>query len=692
MDEKAFRKEVQNLKRFSTRDYLHLIKLLGTYEWRHQYYLVFPWADGNLLDFWENHPEPLAPRRDINTALWFSKQCLGLVEGMKMIHTWDTPDVDGQHNMFSFPTHQIHGLHGDLKPENILWFRQYEENGEKSSSSMGHFKISDFGLSHFHGTKSVADIDAKDMGFSPTYRAPERDVKGKVAQSYDVWSLACVLLESVSWYVGGYKEVKTFSDRRVKEDMQFDGGYKQDRFFNFMRASQGVTDETQGRAQICAVEKVSVNQVSITLLSPFFDVLLTQLSQEFEKLYDDHYCSDYLVDFLELIQTNLLRLGPEKRRNCTEIAESLKGFHAKLQKDTKYGTKKMKSPPSRSPTLDSLLMEGKVSPEFEKQIRKSLPRRSTSFDKEVANSSTSIPAVLSSSPSSSHINLVPNTRRNSRPSSPERKANFRLSKELSTVEEGSQSHEELDKHQQSNAGVDALASEGTEQAEKARTLLIQNLSGLNIENGETSHFGPIDEQERHPSATRITQKTPCPVPENTCSEVMSTDCGLDSGFQGHKASEKDSTADRQYKSTAEKQTESDDSRASEPAMNATMLHNADGVSQPSHPTGQTEGEQQDSSKSVPRVVGRDEHLKIPQVEGEERTSSDSTTVFQDTPAVEKEDAHDRRTRDPSQTDSHGGEKMANHTDTTESVMEEERERGRWFKSILKKIPCFNQAA
>lgn len=266
MDETAFRKEVQNLKRFSTRDYLYLIKLLGTYEWRHQYYLVFPWADGNLLDFWEKHPEPLAPKRDINTALWFSEQCLGLVEGMKMIHTWDTPNIDGQDNMFSFPTHQIHGLHGDLKPENILWFRQYGENVEKSSSSMGHFKISDFGLSHFHGTKSVGDIDARDTGFSPTYRAPERDVKGKLAQSYDVWSLACVLLEFASWYLGGYEEVKTFGQKRVKEDMQYDGGYKQDRFFNFMRASQGVADEIQGRAQICAIEKVSVVQVRITIL------------------------------------------------------------------------------------------------------------------------------------------------------------------------------------------------------------------------------------------------------------------------------------------------------------------------------------------------------------------------------------------------------------------------------------------
>lgn len=279
MDEKAFRKEVQNLKRFSTRDYLHLIKLLGTYEWRHQYYLVFPWADGNLLDFWERHPEPLARKHDVRTALWFSEQCLGLVEGMKMIHTWDTPEVAGQHHVFSFDTRQTHGLHGDLKPENILWFKQYAENVEKNSSSMGHFKISDFGLSHFHGTKSIADIDAKDTGFSPTYRAPERDVKGKVTQSYDVWSLACVLLEFASWYLGGYEEVKTFGQKRVKEDMQYDGGFSQDRFFNFMRASQGMTDDIQGRAQICAVEKVSVVQVSISWISFFFILATDRLDR-----------------------------------------------------------------------------------------------------------------------------------------------------------------------------------------------------------------------------------------------------------------------------------------------------------------------------------------------------------------------------------------------------------------------------
>lgn len=257
MDESAFRKEVENLKRFSQRDYLHLIKLLGTYEWRRQYYLIFPLADGNLLDFWQAHSEPPALAHDRSTVLWFSEQCLGLVEGMTMIHTCDTPEASGQGLLPSVPAYKSHGCHGDLKPQNILWFKQRSDI-EKQQSSLGHFKICDFGMSHFHETKSMANIETKDIGFSPTYQAPEMDVKDRLTQSYDVWSLGCVLLEFATWYLGGSEELMSFRRRRINEDRQYDNDYKFDRFFNFTRPPHGEPDETRGKAQICAVGKPSV--------------------------------------------------------------------------------------------------------------------------------------------------------------------------------------------------------------------------------------------------------------------------------------------------------------------------------------------------------------------------------------------------------------------------------------------------
>ena len=63
-DYDAFNAEVSNLKRFSAKDHLHLIKLLVTFSRHDQYYLLFPWADGNLLDFWKLYPKPSEPNRD----------------------------------------------------------------------------------------------------------------------------------------------------------------------------------------------------------------------------------------------------------------------------------------------------------------------------------------------------------------------------------------------------------------------------------------------------------------------------------------------------------------------------------------------------------------------------------------------------------------------------------------------------
>jgi serine/threonine protein kinase len=136
----AFSAEVSNLKRFSERDHVHLIKLLVTFSWREQFYLLFPWADGNLLDFWQMFPQPSSPERDRNMAVWFSEQCLGIVQGLEMIHMADSPSTE---DLTKVSGHQLHGRHGDLKPENILWFKPYQDTHR---NHFGVLKISDFGF------------------------------------------------------------------------------------------------------------------------------------------------------------------------------------------------------------------------------------------------------------------------------------------------------------------------------------------------------------------------------------------------------------------------------------------------------------------------------------------------------------------------------------------------------------------
>lgn len=382
---------------------------------------------------------------------------------------------------------------------------------------------------------------------------------------------------------------------------------------------------------------------------------------------------------------NLLRLGPEKRRGCAEIADSLKKLHANLQKDSSYGTHRVKRPPSRSPTLDSLLVEGDITPELKRQIRKSLPRRSLSYDRQM----TSISAALCSSPNSSHVNLVPSTARASRPPSPERKSKNRLSRDLSTVKEspGTQAHEEPEKEQHSHPNGEVVASENTAPTDEGHTLSTDNATGLNILGDATSHLRSWEEQHRRPSDTEETQQVP--GVDNAVAEVATTDRGLDLGSNEDDVADESSPSDPGCEIGAEEETHKDDSEQSQPVMNVAKLHKTVDLGQSSHPTGGNKGENQDSSSSAPRVSGTGEHLEVPADGGEGRPSSESPTLIHNPADAAQEDAHDRGGCESAQTGSQCREKMPKDTGTEESVIEGESVRGGWFKSFLKKIPCFN---
>ncbi|KAI0127542.1 kinase-like domain-containing protein [Xylariales sp. AK1849] len=338
-DHAAFQREVDNLKRFSGRDHLHLIKLLVTFEYCEQHYLLFPWADGNLLSFWKDgHPDLENPKRDRDLALWFTKQCLGIAEGLKMIHTANSPAIAlGSHLA---PPESLHGRHGDVKPENILWFKDYLR------TDMGLLKISDFGGSRFNRTRSRSHVDVKNIPISLTYRAPEYDVMREVAQSYDIWSLGCVFLQFVTWYVQGWQGVDEFSKRRVGDD---NSDIPEDVFFNFVTLTGENGQELMG-----ARAKRSV-------------------ADTFRQLYEDDDCPDFLRDFLDLIETDLLRMRPTKRAKVEDIVNRLRKLSETCINDQDYCTKCIK-PPKRARTDLSQLAASpmNLSPEMGNRIRTSV--------------------------------------------------------------------------------------------------------------------------------------------------------------------------------------------------------------------------------------------------------------------------------------------------------------------------------
>ena len=188
-----WRREIETMKKFSEQPSYNLIPLLAAWQQDESLYLLFPWAKTDLRSWWRAHPDPLTSK-DSNDSRWLASLSLDVSSGLEALHKATA------------------GYHGDIKPENILWFPD-EDNQET-----GKWKIADFGLSHME--QSAEDFDALTrFGCTPGYRAPEYDAKDKpMSQKADVWSLACVFVESAIWCYRGLKGLREFEAERFEDN------------------------------------------------------------------------------------------------------------------------------------------------------------------------------------------------------------------------------------------------------------------------------------------------------------------------------------------------------------------------------------------------------------------------------------------------------------------------------------------
>jgi serine/threonine protein kinase len=216
-----FRDEVRALERFSgERSHPHLVRLLMTFEQESTFYLVFPWADGNVVDLWQR--KPLAPSSKRDTK-WLLGQCVGLTQGLYKIHNHPSWKLFLERRNIDTSEDNFMGTHCDIKPENILWFEKEDK-----------LVITDFGLTQIHSPGTVSDVPRAQMvGCSRTYRPPEVDLLTSWSQKYDLWCMGCLFLEMISCFLLDYQETrKTFSMLRLEEDK---GSIKEDKFFNMFR-------------------------------------------------------------------------------------------------------------------------------------------------------------------------------------------------------------------------------------------------------------------------------------------------------------------------------------------------------------------------------------------------------------------------------------------------------------------------
>lgn len=284
--------------------------------------MMFPWADGgNLHDLWKT----MKPQKTQPFVCWILSQYHGIAEGLREIHgTNDALNPDGR----------IKGRHGDIKAENILWVKNF--NGKQN-----HLLISDFGLTRFHSFKSQS-ADVNVPGCSPSYRPPECDLPGvRISPQYDMWTLGCLLLEFLTWYLLGWEVVdKEFTDARIQEEGWTPGSefIPVDKFFRQYRDKDGVNEVLELKKSVIEVSGTSNPQErhAVTTPSPSREDLTWTLHQWINSLHNLRDCPGFAHDVLKIIHQGLLHPDKTKRWISSKVVNELQTIWKRCESSESY--------------------------------------------------------------------------------------------------------------------------------------------------------------------------------------------------------------------------------------------------------------------------------------------------------------------------------------------------------------------
>ncbi|KAF4634376.1 hypothetical protein G7Y89_g3741 [Cudoniella acicularis] len=285
----SFQNEVNQLRRFNGFANPHLVTLLATFTRSGRYNFIFPYANSNLEYYWEKiKPNP---KMDIDMVRWVSRQCLGIMGAIDVIH-----NPKHLRNL----TEERYGRHGDVKPDNILWF-------QSSDNERGILVVSDMGLSAFHRENSKSGISRYKIPKVPGYSPPECDVKGgKISRAYDIWTLGCLFLELLTWLLGGWKLVGEFQEAR--RSVYITGALNN--IFYTLKTIEG--------------QEGYVAQVK------------TQVMQWFRQLHKNKNCPQFIHDALDIIETKMLIVihVDRKRAKSRQLRKEFEDIHKKCLDDS----------------------------------------------------------------------------------------------------------------------------------------------------------------------------------------------------------------------------------------------------------------------------------------------------------------------------------------------------------------------
>ncbi|KAL8785702.1 MAG: hypothetical protein Q9195_008525 [Heterodermia aff. obscurata] len=210
--QRAFNHELSILKSLN---HDHIVTLLGSFQYRNLYSMIFPLAREDLRQFWE-HTSPSSISRD-----WFIEQMAGIASALSYLHT----------GVVAKDSRPMLGFHMDLRPDNILIMGD-------AGSRIGSWKISDFGLSHIRPAGLETDLPPH-AGLG-TYEAPECQLNLSTSQTSDIWSLGCIFAECAIWMLHGSVAIDTFAEDRLKDEETSSNVIKDDCFFTLKYDNQSL--------------------------------------------------------------------------------------------------------------------------------------------------------------------------------------------------------------------------------------------------------------------------------------------------------------------------------------------------------------------------------------------------------------------------------------------------------------------
>lgn len=336
--EEDFKREVAMLRQLGGKK-PHTVKLLTTFRHGRTYSLLFPWAECDLLDYWQRHPGHREKSRPL--IAWVAHQCHGLLDALHWIHNPSSTVLD--------PNDQLYGRHGDIKPENILWYKQNADGPHPLAS--GELVFTDFGLSALNHNKSRSNVKNGDFHHTTTYAPPESVLPDNfISRSIDIWALGCVYLEFVTWVVGGPSLVGKFQGARMSP---FLGSLHSNDIFWELQELEYPTAENQKHVTVVKpkVKKVCTRSTYYLLLTvptylgTYSPSLLVQmlissnrLAQWIKDLRKRPEATNFIQDFLDIIANRMLVIEKKNRATVKELLPMFNSIKARCDRDVSYYT------------------------------------------------------------------------------------------------------------------------------------------------------------------------------------------------------------------------------------------------------------------------------------------------------------------------------------------------------------------